>query len=504
MLAGVVPLLAFVCLASPGSMTASDRSTSALEDLEAEVKKLVDSKRRSVVRVVARDQLEGLLGRLGSEVEIEALDARDAVAQRVGSGVVLDNEGHIATLSSVVWGSSDVSVIPADGVQCRATVKGIDEDSGLAVLVAQDARTLEPVRFGDSAGLTVGSVVTAMASAQGDRPDFSLGLVAGSGIRREQNRRGSYLRLSAHSFPGAGGAPVFDSKGDFVGLVFGAKDSTAGARGAIAREGKDGVDEDFDDGLQFLRALHAAGTLGGGVSYALPGNVVQRISDQIIHSGAVQRGWLGITVEEEGPGVVSLTEVKPGSPADRAGLLSGDRIVSIDGRPLQMTAIQIDEISALPPGTPLSVSVERGGRELTLLLQLGRSPRMSRIPSLGYLRAPHPPLGVIVDYPDDEARVRLGAPPGQGMIVVQVHERSRAESAGLRRGDLILATQGGPTRNIRDLRQALARQGHDEILVMTVLRSGRRLTVEVPPPSFPPPAPGPPRAPEAPRAPHNH
>ena len=510
--------------------------------------------------------------RFDNQIEIEGMDdsaprpkgwppgqPRGPMARRVGSGVVLDRQGHIVTLSSVVRGSTEVTVIDSEGTKIAATVKGIDDETGLAVLETKGG-SWDPVPFGDSTDLRVGSLVTALGKPQGASPIFSLGFVLGTGMSEGPMRRGSYIKLSAYSAPGGGGGPVFDRRGRFVGLIFGAQGSGSrhsaplvvwersaphhhaeeptpmaeksgrpaaakGTKGAHeAREpeeaegagGAGGFGEpetpeeaegaeapEPDLSWRVLGALHRAGAAGGQVSYAIPGNVVRRVSEQIIKSGTVKRGWIGINFEEAEPGDLRLVKIISGSPADKAGLSAGDRIISINGESLKMPVIQIDEAVSWPPGTSVQIGILRGDKVLNLPVLLGEGPKPQHARFIGSLPMGRS-LGIKVEDVDEEQRTRLGAPAGQGMLVKLVYEGSRAESAGLKPGDLIIEALGLPVGDIHDLWRAREEQGADQEMQIKVLRGGKLMALRMAPapqmltPPTPPPAPAPP-APRPPR-----
>src|SRR5262245_21877949 len=125
----------------------------ALELLEREVGRLVEATRPSVVGVVARSSVESLLRPMSPELKMTPAPAQSPMSQmvrRVGSGLVVDREGNVATLASVVAGASEVTVVPSDGRRLKATIRGTDDMSGLAVLSLEPGTTLPPVSFADS------------------------------------------------------------------------------------------------------------------------------------------------------------------------------------------------------------------------------------------------------------------------------------------------------------------------------------------------------------------
>ncbi|HZI94506.1 MAG TPA: PDZ domain-containing protein, partial [Patescibacteria group bacterium] len=464
----------------------------------------------------------------GDNVRIEGdTHGGGPIARRIGSGIVFDRAGHVVTLSSVVSGATEVIVLTAGGDKVKARVRGVDDYSGIAVLDLDQAgasREFAPVAFGDSDGLKIGALVTAFSSPfenPGSAPVYSFGFVSGMGVSQGPARRCSYIKFNAYAPPGAGGGPVLDSSGRLVGMLF-------GAGGGPRRQGEDLIhwdepllrDDDQDDvpspdqteghssvnPIWILKSLKRAGSTEGGVAYAVPGNLVRRVSDQIIRTGAVRRGWVGVKIEESEPGEIRLLGVVPGGPADRAGLLAGDRIIAFNGLALTTAALLVDGISSSEPGTSVKLGIDRDGRKLTVPVSLGQGPepppppRAAPAPMVYRMRSPV--LGVEVDTDtDDEVRQRLGAPEGVGLLVQTVHDDSRAGQAGLQPGDLLVEALGEPIRELEDLRRVLRRQGGREMQV-TVFRKGKELVLHVAPAIPPvPPTPAPAPAPRSPRRP---
>ena len=486
----------------------------ALEALEKEVGKLVEASRPSVVGVVARSTVEALLRPMGPELKMTPVPApREQLVRRVGSGLIIDTHGHVATLASVVAGASDVIVVPWDGRRLQARIRGTDPLSGLAVLQVDSAIELSPVAFADTTDVRVGSVVTTLGISQESSPVFSLGFVSGMGISQGPVRRSPYLKLDAWSTPGAAGGAVLDSKGQLVGMLFGAEEPRDRARDllrwhtdrhAAPRDTKPPAEIEIerkqieDSVSSALAALKRPGSEGSAVSYALPANIVRRVTREIIESGTARRGWLGVTVDDRGPGEIVVAEVASGSPAARAGLESGDRVIYVNGQPVEGSWTLMESVASAGPGDAMKIVVMRDGKQVPANVQLGTAPRQQYTGSqVGHTWVftpspplpPRPVLGVRVEQPDDEELERLGAPAGAGMLIAEVHEESRAEVAGLLEGDLIIRALGIPVRSLADLRRALRDQPGDKQMEMVVVRDGREVKLMVPPPPPPPPTP---------------
>ena len=481
----------------------SDADFPALEAIERDVARLVERTRPSVVSIIARTRVEELLAKPGREVRSAG------PTQRVGSGVVIDGDGHVATLTSVVSGASEIVVLPADGRRRSATIRGLDRDSGLAVLAVEGIGSISPVDLGQDDQIRVGSFVTAFGNPQADAGSYSVGFVAGKGMSHGPLRRGPYLRLNASTAPGAGGGPVVDSRGRLVGIVFGGRGSgTPADHPAISwQEGSPDPDspEPLDDEAaeldRVLEALHRAGSAGSGVSYAIPVDVVRRVTEQIIRSGSVRRGWVGVTIESPEPGEIRLARVTPGGPAEKAGLKVGDLIVALDGASIPTAESLVNLINMSPPDARLTFGIKRGEARMQVPVLLGIKPQHEAFAWPQMAPTPRPNrtrLGVVLVEPSAQARKQMKAPEGLGLLVQEVIEGTRAAAAGLEEGDLVLEALGIKIANLEDLRRALREQDPSRDMELHVIRAdGEQVVLLVPPPPPPPPRPAPAPSPAA-------
>ena len=271
-----------------------------------------------------------------------------------GSGSVLDQQGNILTNYHVIEGAQKLSVSMGGQKDYAATVVGGDPDTDLAVirLIEKPAGGLTVVPMGDSDKLVVGQKVLAIGNPFGLDRTLTTGVISGlqRPIRARNNRliEGA-IQTDASINPGNSGGPLLDSRGRMIGI-----------------------------NSQILS------TSGGsiGLGFAIPSNMARTVVEQLINSGRVRRGQLGVTAlkipsEEatrmgvtQGPGVV-VYQVQSGSGADRAGLRAGDVITALNGEQVSEPNTFRNKIASTPPGTEITLTVKRDGREQQVRATLG-------------------------------------------------------------------------------------------------------------------------------------
>lgn len=261
-----------------------------------------------------------------------------------GSGVVMDDQGHILTNHHVVESERGVIVTLPDGRLLGGTVVGGDEEADVAVLKVE-GEGLRPAEFGDSDALKVGQPVLAIGNPLGlaGGPTVTSGVV--SSLRRSLRFGNGHgmrvIQTDAAVNPGNSGGPLVDLEGRVVGIT--------AAQMPWAK----------------------------GIAFAVPINAARRIAEQLIEHGRVPRPWLGITGYDITPRLagyyglsassgVFVTEVAPGSPAAAAGLRVGDIIVGLDGRPVAGPGDLVELLQRAGIGVGVQLEVERQGRRSTL------------------------------------------------------------------------------------------------------------------------------------------
>lgn len=316
---------------------AQDAST--LMRLESDLKKLLERVKPSVVTVTAPVHLglseDGMLSPRGENADEDA--AFPIEINNIGSGIIYDS-CHVITHTSVIWDSKNIMLTLANGREVPASLVGMDEDFGIAVL--QTKEKLGPpaaLRSGDA--LSSGSYVTIVGNALGVSAAVSQGIV--NAIRSD-----GMIQLSANIVAGNAGGPVFDTSGRLVGLLAG-----------------------------FISPGETASMANyyGEPALAYPIREIEERVNGILRDENTPQGYVGVTAEDW-PGVsgwIHISDVRPGSPAQQAGLRMGDIILNIDGQKLRNSRELAQRIRRHQPGGTISLGVLRGDSTHAVSIKIG-------------------------------------------------------------------------------------------------------------------------------------
>ena len=300
----------------------------------------------SVVNIYTRKapprQLPGWLRPYGGSDE-EAAQGQSSL----GSGVIVAAQGFILTNNHVVEGADEIAVMLPGGKVAEARVVGTDPETDLAVLRVE-AKGLQPITFADPASVQIGDIVLAVGDPFGVGQTVTQGIVSATGRNRLGiNTFENFIQTDAAINPGNSGGALVDASGHLVGIN---------------------------------TAIYSRSGGSQGIGFAIPVSLARQVMEQIIATGRVSRGWLGVSArdvihETTGAAVgAALVAVQRGGPADRAGLRAGDAVVSINGKEILDTAALINETAALNPGTKAQFKVMRGREALSLAVELGQRP----------------------------------------------------------------------------------------------------------------------------------
>jgi Do/DeqQ family serine protease len=274
-------------------------------------------------------------------------------ASSLGSGVIVSNTGYLLTNHHVVEAADEIEVALHDGRKLLAKVVGNDPETDLAVLRV-DAENLPAITFGSSDALKVGDVVLAIGNPFGVGQTVTGGIVSalgrtGLGINTFEN----FIQTDAAINPGNSGGALVDVGGNLVGI------NTA----IFTRSG---------------------GSMG--IGFAIPVSTAKMVLEQIVKTGTVSRGWIGVEVQEITPAAAEsfrlqgtrgalIAGVLRGGPADKAGMKPGDVLVEVEGRPVADPTSMLNLVAALAPGNTARMKVKRAGKDLDASVTVGRRPK---------------------------------------------------------------------------------------------------------------------------------
>jgi serine protease DegQ len=277
-------------------------------------------------------------------------------AASLGSGVIVSSKGYVLTNHHVVEAADEIEVALADGKKLKAKAVGSDPETDIAVLQVEGG-PLPAITFGDADALRVGDVVLAIGNPFGVGQTVTMGIV--SALGRSQlgiNTFENFIQTDAAINPGNSGGALIDTAGNLVGI------NTA----IYSRSG---------------------GSLG--IGFAIPASSAKHVMEQIIQTGGVTRGWIGVEAREITPEMsesfrlgattgVLIEGVLRGGPADRAGLRPGDILVAIEGSPVKDPNSMLNLVAALVPGKPASIRLKRDNKDLEIQVAVGKRPSQQR------------------------------------------------------------------------------------------------------------------------------
>ena len=365
----------------------------------------------------------------------------------LGSGVIVTEDGYILTNSHVIDGAEDIKVTLPNGREFEAEVIGKDpgtQGTDIAVLKI-DGKDLPALKFGNSDNLQVGEWVVAIGSP------FALPQTVTRGVVSAKGRSENEIRVVSYADFIQTDAPI--NRGNSGGALINIRGQLVGINTAIVTTGG------FTPG-------------NVGVGLAIPINLASRIMRSLIEKGEVERGWLGVSLQEinhdiaenlglEEPRGALIAGVGAGMPGDEAGLLRGDVIVEFNNVTIQNGKHLRDTVATTEVGKTVQVKVLRRGKEKTLNVRLGKRTK-SALAAMGGSK-PHFPedeggevyAGVHVRELTDRLAATYGHKGEEGVIVINVERGSPAAKAGIRRGDLIQEIDWEKITTIAEYRQRI-------------------------------------------------
>ncbi|WP_296892166.1 Do family serine endopeptidase [Thiobacillus sp.] len=297
----------------------------------------------------------------------DRLDARPREVSNLGSGVIISPNGYILTNQHVVEAADEIQVALANGKTVPARVVGSDPETDLAVLKI-DASDLPSITFAEPDSLKVGDWVLAVGNPFGVGQTVTAGIVSALGrTHLGINTFENFIQTDAAINPGNSGGALVDASGNLVGINSAIYSRTGGSQ---------------------------------GIGFAIPVSIARKVMEQIIKSGSVTRGWVGVEVQDLSPELAESFSLKSaegaliagvlkGGPADVGGIRPGDILLAVNGRTVADSASLLNLIAALKPGEDAQLTVARKQQTLNLKIQVGRRPIQRTVEST---QAPEPEI----------------------------------------------------------------------------------------------------------------
>ncbi|MFN3680957.1 MAG: DegQ family serine endoprotease [Nitrospira sp.] len=382
---------------------------------------------------------------------------RERKERGLGSGVIVDPNGLIITNNHVVGKAEDIRVTLADKREFKAKLIGTDPKSDIAV-VQIDATALPVVPWADSDKLEVGEFVLAIGNPFGLTQTVTMGIVSALGRSAGIAEYEDFIQTDAAINPGNSGGPLVNVRGELVGIN---------------------------------TAIFSQSGGNMGIGFAVPSNMARSIMQQLVKTGRVVRGWLGVSIQELTPELASqfgipdtkgvlVSDVVDDSPAQKAGFERGDVIVEYDGKPMDSPTHLRNAVAQTAVGKKVTIKIIRDKKPKTIELTIAEQPKsMSQSGDEGEGEGVTPSgvlSGIDVRELNDELASRYGIKSGErGVIVVRVRPGSVAEELGVREGDIILEVNRQTVTSLRSYEKIVSKLPKDQAVLLLLKRQGRTI-----------------------------
>jgi serine protease Do len=375
----------------------------------------------------------------------------------VGTGMMIDKQGHILTNYHVAGGASKIRVTLSDGMRYDATVVGTDPKTDLAVIKISAKTDLLFVTFGDSDQVQVGQWVVAIGQPRNLAESVTQGIISAKHRRgiTDPSSYEDFLQTDAAINPGNSGGPLLNLNGQVVGV-----------NSAILSE---------SGGFE-------------GIGFAIPSNMAIRIVDQLIKNGKVVRGWMGVNVQDltadlaksfglQLPKGALIADVTKDGPADKAGLKRGDVILLYQGKEIADSSALRNAVANTSPGQEETVTLWRAKKKEDIPVKIGNAEELVKTLVLTLKDR----LGAVVRPLTAQESQKYGMDSPGGVLVTWIDPNGPLGKAGFEVGDAILTIDDQPIPSLEALVAVLGEvKSHDKVTIVAVdHRTGRMGSAEI-------------------------
>lgn len=381
-----------------------------------------------------------------------------------GSGVIVDSSGFIITNNHVVNKADEIRVFLSDKREFKGKLIGTDAKTDIAV-VKIEAAGLPTIPLADSDQLEVGEFVLAVGSPFGLTQSVTMGIVsavgrASMGIAEYED----FIQTDAAINPGNSGGALVNVRGELVGIN---------------------------------TAIFSQSGGNMGIGFAVPSNLARSILDQLVKTGKVVRGWLGVAIQELTPELASqfgipdtkgvlVSDVMDDSPAKKAGFERADVITEYDGKPMDSPTHLRNAVAQTPIGRKVAVKVVRDKKSKTIDVTIVEQPKTMGQPGSDDNGETAAPTGVLSDLDVRELNEELTARYGlksseRGVVVVRVRAGSTAEEMGVREGDIILEVNRKAVGSLKSFEHAVSGLAKDQPVLLLLKRKGQTIFLTLKP-----------------------
>lgn len=369
--------------------------------------------------------------------------------QGSGSGFIIRNDGIVITNNHVVEDAKEILVILNDKREFTAKVLGRDPKTDLAVLKIDGKGELPVATLGDSESLQVGDWVMAIGNPFGLSNTVTAGIVSAKGRSIGAGPYDNFIQTDASINPGNSGGPLFNERGEVVGI-----------NSAIFSQGGGNI----------------------GIGFAIPINLAKKLVPELEAHGSVTRGWLGVAIQQVTPDLAKslgleeargalVADVTSGSPAAKGGVQRGDVIVSFNSKKVAESSSLPSLVAETPVGDTVQVEVLRNGKNTTLEVKVAKLAEETASNEREESETEKSKWGLALRDLQPEEREQAGVKADEGVLIAGIDPESPAAEANLRAGDVVLEINRVPVGSVADLKKEMAKVEGDKPLLLLLRRA---------------------------------